>query len=151
MGDGGSNCCPSSVCPFSAYRPVSEAVFSPLHFFACTQIQKANHSKPGRNIMRDFQTYTLAVRFHKNVSRLKFPGYLRNQLVRASSSVALNLSEGSARQSQKDQLRFYHIAFGSLRECQAALDLSPRSYPEAMALADRLGACLYRLCQSLNA
>ena len=98
--------------------------------------------------MRRFRTYDMAVEFHKMSRGLRLPSYLRSQFLRASSSVALNLSEGSAKRTPRDQCKFYHIAFGSLRECQAVLDLAPQDYPQARKLADQLGGCLYRLCQS---
>jgi four helix bundle protein len=56
------------------------------------------------------------------------------------------LAEGSGRPTYKDKVRFYHIALGSLRECQAAIDLAPRALPALAADADRLGAHLYKLC-----
>lgn len=77
---------------------------------------------------------------------MALPAYLRDQLLRASSSVALNLAEGSAKPTRKDQLRYYYIALASLRESQAALDLAPKPNSELRNLADQLGACLYRLC-----
>ncbi|MBI2606996.1 MAG: four helix bundle protein [Deltaproteobacteria bacterium] len=96
--------------------------------------------------LKTFRSYQLAVAFHRSCSAMTLPAYLRDQLLRASSSVALNLAEGSAKPSRKDQLRFYAIAFASLRECQAALDLAPKPSPTLKAQADALGACLYRLC-----
>ena len=71
---------------------------------------------------------------------------LKNQLDRAASSIVLNLAEGAGRQSPKDSKRFYIIAFGSLRECQAILDLLPKE-SEAIECADSLAAHLYRLIQ----
>ena len=59
----------------------------------------------------------------------------------------LNLAEGYGRISKRDQARFYRIALGSLRECQAVLDLYLTSTPEAIECADKLGAHLYRLIQ----
>jgi four helix bundle protein len=41
---------------------------------------------------------------------------LTSQMRRASVSVSSNIAEGSTRWSQKDQARFYEIAFGSLIE-----------------------------------
>ncbi|MCM2279754.1 MAG: four helix bundle protein [Oligoflexia bacterium] len=95
-----------------------------------------------------FPTYNLAVQFHQACRSAKMPGYLKSQLLRASSSVALNLAEGSGKDSPRDQQRFYSIAMGSLRECQAALDLSPTRYCELVAMADHLRASLYRLRQA---
>jgi four helix bundle protein len=93
-----------------------------------------------------FRTYQLSVEFHGRCREYAFPAYLKNQLLRAASSVSLNLAEGCGKPSPKDRLRFYHIALGSLRESQAALDLAPREYGELKRLADELGGSLYRLC-----
>ena len=96
-------------------------------------------------MLNHFRTYKIAVDFHHRCRALTLPDYLQDQPLRASSSVALCLAEGSGRSTQKDQLRFFHQALGSLRECQAALDLAPKSYPDLVLLADSLGAHLYRL------
>ena len=97
-------------------------------------------------MLRNFKTYQLAIEFHKKCRELKTPAYLRDQLLRASSSVVLNIAEGSGKLSAADQRRFYSIALGSLRESVAALELRGDA-PESLALiADQLGACLYRLC-----
>ena len=50
-----------------------------------------------------------------------------------------------------DQHRFYVIALGSLRECQAILDLLPKAPQAVVKLADNLGAHLYRLIHSQRA
>jgi four helix bundle protein len=99
-------------------------------------------------MLSQFRTYNLAVQFHHACRGIKLPGYLKSQLLRSSSSIALNLAEGSGKPTPKDQLRFYSIAMGSLRESQAALDLAPVKAPTLVALADHLGASLYKLCQS---
>ena len=44
--------------------------------------------------------------------------------------------------------RFYDIAFGSLRECQAVLDLAELSQSPTAELADTLAAHLYKLIRS---
>jgi four helix bundle protein len=97
-------------------------------------------------MLKQFRTYQLAIAFHHECRKLVLPAYLKNQLLRAASSVALNLSEGSAKPTRKDQARFYFIALGSLRECQAALDLAPKRVEALVLLADQLGASVYRLC-----
>jgi four helix bundle protein len=96
-------------------------------------------------MLQTFRTYRLAVAFHRQCRDLALPHYLQDQLVRASSSVALNLAEGSGRVTGKDQARFFHLAMGSLRECQAALDLAQKAPLKLVQDADELGAHLWRL------
>ncbi|RMG44268.1 MAG: four helix bundle protein, partial [Candidatus Dadabacteria bacterium] len=60
-----------------------------------------------------------------------------------------NLAEGYGRFPGKDQRRFYRIAFGSLRECQAIL-LLEMEHEAAIKLADSLGAHLYKLLKNMN-
>ena len=73
---------------------------------------------------------------------------LRDQLLRAASSVALNLAEGAGRSSRADQRRFFSIAFGSLRECEAILDLALSSNEDLSLFADKLAAHIYCLIKS---
>ena len=49
-------------------------------------------------------------------NNLKLREPLRNQFQRAVLSIVLNLAEGSAKSTPKDQRKFYRIAFGSLRK-----------------------------------
>jgi len=76
---------------------------------------------------------------------------LRSQLQRAASSIALNLAEGSGR-TGKDRLHFYRIAYGSCRECQAAVEIvAGAQLADADKVAqwrsdfDQLGAMLWSL------
>ena len=97
--------------------------------------------------MKHFRTYQLAVLFHKEVLRLKVPGYLRSQLLRASSSIALNLAEGRGRSTVPDQRRFFNIAMGSIRECQSIFDL--HDFPrDTVTRLDTLAASTYCLIRS---
>jgi four helix bundle protein len=98
------------------------------------------------SMLSQFRTYTLAVEFHHACRKVALPGYLKGQLLRSSSSVALNLAEGSGKPTDRDQRKFYFIALGSLRESQAALDLAPVRHSHLVKLADQLGASLYKLC-----
>ncbi len=68
--------------------------------------------------MKTFRTLDLAVEFYGLVENLKMPSHLKEQLLRSSSSVPLNLAEGNAKFSYKDKKRIYQIAMGSLRESQ---------------------------------
>ncbi len=48
-------------------------------------------------MLTHFRTYQLAVQFHRECYSARLPGYLKNQLLRAAHSVALNLAEGSGK------------------------------------------------------
>ena len=48
---------------------------------------------------------------------------MRDQLVRASQSIALNIAEGCGKIPPADRGRFLQIASGSARECGAILDI----------------------------
>lgn len=50
----------------------------------------------------------------------------RDQLIRASHSIALNIAEGCGKISAADRGRFFQIAGGSARECGAILDILGR-------------------------
>lgn len=97
-------------------------------------------------MLKNFKTYQLAIRFHHDCKGLHMPGYLRDQLLRASSSVVLNIAEGSGKLTFADKRRFYSIALGSLRESMAALELRGEIPVVLAGISDQLGACLYRLC-----
>ena len=98
--------------------------------------------------MKNFRTYQLAIQFNREAAALKLPGYLKDQLQRAASSIALNLAEGAGRFGQKDQKKFFTIAMASLRECQAVLDLENIGDTKLRELSDSLGAHLYKLIRS---
>lgn len=48
---------------------------------------------------------------------------LRSQLRRASTSIPLNIAEGTGKSSGPDRARFYSIARGSAMECGAIFDV----------------------------
>src|SRR3954447_118839 len=50
-------------------------------------------------------------------------GDVKDQLERASTSIALNIAEGNGKYSLKDRCRFLDIAHGSALECAAGLDV----------------------------
>ena len=52
--------------------------------------------------------------------------HARDQLLRASQSIALNIAEGCGKVPSADRGRFLQIASGSARECGAILDILGR-------------------------
>ena len=50
-------------------------------------------------------------------------GDVKDQLDRASTSIALNIAEGNGKYTIKDRCRFFDIAHGSALECAAGLDV----------------------------
>ena len=100
--------------------------------------------------MLNFRTYKIAVEFYRQCQNLCLPTHLREQLNRASSSIALNLAEGYGRGTKKDQKRFFSIAFGSVRECQSILDLATNIDPALRQLLDSLAAHNYKLIKRMG-
>ncbi len=97
--------------------------------------------------MINFRTYELARIYFKECQKVRVAAFLRNQLDRAASSIVLNLAEGNGRRTTGDRKHFFQIAYGSLKETQAILDISDAS-PTTLAMADSLGAHLFRLIQN---
>lgn len=98
--------------------------------------------------MKTFRTLDLATEFYQLVADRKDKGHLGDQLNRAASSIALNLSEGNAKGSAKDKRNFFHNAYGSLRECQTIFKLMDVKDETILKSADQLGAYLYKLINS---
>ncbi|HWU42688.1 MAG TPA: four helix bundle protein [Bdellovibrio sp.] len=98
--------------------------------------------------MKNFRTYELACEFYQKTETLNLSGHLRDQLLRAASSIPLNLAEGNAKSSVKEKKRFYQIAYGSLKECQAIFQISRVRHKDILDCANHLGACLYKLQNS---
>ena len=102
--------------------------------------------------MKHLRSYQLAVEFHGHAKAIELPYYLKDQLRRAALSVALNLSEGTGRRSPKDQVRFFEIAMGSIRECQAIIELESKSFTDSQKdLLDHLAASTYKLIHRARA
>lgn len=74
--------------------------------------------------MKTFRTLELSEKFYHQTETLKLNGNLRDQMTRASSSIALNLAEGNAKPSVKEKRRYYQTAYASLKECQSILRLA---------------------------
>ena len=97
--------------------------------------------------MKDFRTFESAVEFYKLTRPLKLTADLKDQLSRAASSIALNLAEGRGKRTTADQLKFFQIAMGSTRECQAVLILVGMEATPAWTVLDRLAAQIFLLIQ----
>lgn len=98
--------------------------------------------------MQKFRTLDQAVEFYEVVQKVRVSGELRDQLHRAASSIALNLSEGNAKSSANDKKAFFQRSYGSLRECQTILQLLKVQDQNVHLSADRLAASLYKLVNS---
>ena len=95
--------------------------------------------------MQNFRTYHLSIKFYKAIAQLKMNPILKNQLLRASSSVTLNLMEGNYRQGRKDRIRFFNIAYSSSKECFAVFELADIQNQELIKLNDHLSASIFKL------
>ena len=100
--------------------------------------------------MKNFRTYQLAIKFYHSTQEINLSGCLRNQLDRAASSIVLNLAEGYGRSTRKDQKRFFDIALGSLRECQAVLEITVPDNQSAKIFAEKLAAHIFCLIKALS-
>ena len=82
---------------------------------------------------------------------------LTSQMRRSAVSVAANIVEGCARESEKEYLRFLGIAFGSVRELGYLADLSLRlgyldetAASEIVTIQNRSAGSLGTLIQALR-
>ncbi|MDF1565824.1 MAG: four helix bundle protein [Deltaproteobacteria bacterium] len=89
----------------------------------------------------------------RSVHETGLPPHIRDQLQRASLSIALNIAEGTGRVG-KDRLKFYRIARGSACETGALLDAIEvsgveldDSFEHLHNLCARLYAMLTRLAE----
>ena len=76
----------------------------------------------------------------------------KDQLLRASQSIPLNIAEGNGKATDPDRRRFFEIARGSTLECAAIQDvleicgvLSTQDNVQAKKLLDRIVAMLTKL------
>lgn len=77
---------------------------------------------------------------------------LRSQIVRASTSVSLNIAEGSTSQSNKEQVRFIKYAIRSLIELIACLRIMERrGYHESPGLNNEIEQTAHNLFIKLQA
>ena len=95
--------------------------------------------------MHRLRSYQLAVEFYREAKAISLPHYLKDQLRRAALSVALNLSEATGKSSLADRRRFFEIAMGSVRECQALAEIEDIFTASQKDLLDHLAASTYKL------
>jgi four helix bundle protein len=83
--------------------------------------------------------------------------YLSDQLLRASTSIVLNIAEGAGKQSRADKRRYYLTARGSAGECAGVLDamlhlemLRSADFEEQKERLARIVAMLIKLAMSLE-
>lgn len=80
-------------------------------------------------LVEKLRVYNKALLFSKDVVKLGItkpaPQFrpLYDQLLRASSSIALNIAEGNGRWGIKERKQFFRIARGSCHECVPLLEL----------------------------
>jgi len=89
---------------------------------------------------------------YKYCEELKGHHNAKDQLLRASQSIPLNIAEGNGKGTDGDRRRYFEIARGSALECGAAQDilevcgaLSPEKNAEVKELLDRIVAMLTKL------
>jgi four helix bundle protein len=98
-------------------------------------------------MLKNFRAYQLSIEYYHKCEELKCAKHLREQLGRASSSISLNLAEGSCQPTMANRSKYYHIAFGSLGETQTIVDLAKIDLESPLfKMADELGAQIYKLC-----
>ena len=98
-------------------------------------------------MLKDFTAFRLSKEFYQKCKRLRMPTFLKDQLLRAASSIALNLAESNGNRTEKERIRFFTIALGSLRESQAILEIEEINDPELLSLTNQLGAILFTMCR----
>ena len=93
--------------------------------------------------------YRVAVEAARAIRRAQWPrrtAHIRDQAVRSSESVVLNIAEGAARGPGDARKNHYSIAFSSAAEALAALDVVDLPNQDVIdQLLRRVGAMLCRM------
>ena len=78
--------------------------------------------------------------------------HARDQIIRASQSIPLNIAEGNGKRAGRDRNRYFEIARGSAMECAAVLDVLVRTnacrqeaVDEGKRLLVRVVSMLYKM------
>ena len=96
----------------------------------------------------NFRCLEMAIELYREAKKEKLKYSMKDQLLRASSSVALNLSEGNDRYGIKDKRKFFNIALTSLRETQTICKLE--DLDQLGKKADQLAGMIYVLNRNLT-
>jgi four helix bundle protein len=103
--------------------------------------------------------YQAAIEYVTNVYNLagRLQGHhrhARDQLLRASQSIPLNIAEGNGKSGSADRRRYFEIARGSALECAAIQDvlqagsaITAKENKQSKELLNRIVAMLTKLCQ----
>jgi four helix bundle protein len=100
------------------------------------------------NEMKTFRTLDLSVEFYELSEKSDVKGNLRDQLLRAASSISLNLAEGNAKRTVPEKKRYYQMAYASVQECKTILRLAKVSDENILNTMDKLGAWIFNLLKS---
>ena len=87
-----------------------------------------------------FRAYNEALALAHMVRRLAITGSLRDQLLRATESVVLNLAEGACDATRAQKTRYFGIARASLWESGAAIDLVALTGENVQPIAEAIAA-----------
>jgi len=86
-------------------------------------LQPTRHAHSKGDHMKSFRTLDLAIEFYDLFKHSTIKGNLRDQLLRAASSISFNLAEGNAKRTEREKKRYDHTAYASVQECKTILRL----------------------------
>ncbi len=107
----------------------------------------------------DLEVYKMSKQSYLQIEELvkdkRIPLFIADQIQRAHLSIVLNIAEGSARNTFRDQNRFYYMARSSAAECAAALDIiytreliDEIAYFDLITELEKISYMLFRLITS---
>ncbi len=110
---------------------------------------------------QNLEVYKKAKVFHLEskqlIQSIQLDKTTKDQLSRASFSIALNIAEGSGRFSKPDRRNFFIVSRGSVFECVAILDILHDSdsinknvFDSFLQKGDELSRILYTMIKNLS-
>lgn len=76
--------------------------------------------------------------------------FIKDQLMRASSSIVLNIAEGAGKWTKREKVHYYRISRSSAYESSAAIDLFVRYKLLDVRLAQQFKTKLYKIYCDLS-